>query len=515
MPIPLRVLLVEDSEDDASLILFEITRGGFDVTHRRVDSGAAMIAALEAEAWDVVISDYSLPGFSGTEALRLLRTKSSEIPFIYISGTLNEDAAAEALKSGAQDYLVKGKLTRLVPTIQRELRDGEVRRERQRLEAQVHQLQRFEAIGRLAGGIAHDFNNAIGAILGWAEIGYQELPETNKTRERLARIKQQALRAAGLTHQLLAFARRQVLQRQNLDVNILVKDTVSLLEKIIGEHIQMELALASNLEPAWADATQIEQVITNLCLNARDAMPQGGRLRIQTEITQIATEAKMPTPYFRPGKYLLLTISDTGTGMNPETLEHIFEPFFTTKKAGKGTGLGLATVYGIVRQHDGIIDVKSAPGAGTEFRIYLPTGSGAAQGIAKKTEAPVERGAETILVAEDHDGLRVAAKEILESFGYHVLPAATGEKALQIFEARHNTIDLVVLDVVMPTMTGPQIFEKMMAIKPGLRAIFTTGYAIEDESLGTGETSEYSILLKPYSSKELAHKVRSVLSQGS
>lgn len=514
MATPLRALLVEDSEDDATMILLEITRGGFDVTHQRVDSGPAMMAALDAEPWDVVISDYSMPGFSGTEALRILRAKTSEIPFVYISGTLNEDAAVEALKSGAQDYLVKGKLARLVPTIERELRDAEARRERKRFEDQAHQSQRFEAIGRLAGGIAHDFNNAIGAILGWAEIGYQELAETNKTRERLARIKQQALRAAGLTHQLLAFARRQVLQRQNLDVNILVKDTVSLLEKIIGEHIQIELALAPKVEPAWADATQIEQVITNVCLNARDAMPHGGRMRIQTEMTQIATETKMPKPYLRPGKYLLLTISDTGTGMNPETLEHIFEPFFTTKKDGKGTGLGLATVYGIVRQHDGIIDVKSEPGAGSEFRIYLPLGYGAAQGIAKKLEAPVERGVETILVAEDHDGLREAAKEILESFGYHVVPAATGEKALQLFQAQHDTIDLVVLDVVMPTMTGPQIFEKMTAIKPGLRAIFTTGYAIEKPPAGI-EPNEYSVLLKPYGSKELAQKVRSILNQAS
>jgi two-component system cell cycle sensor histidine kinase/response regulator CckA len=511
MPTPLRALIVEDSEDDAALILRELKNGGFDVAHLRVDGSAVMSRALDSSTWDVVISDYSMPGFSGVEALKILRARTSDIPFIFVSGTLGEETAIAALKSGAQDYLIKGRLGRIVPAIERELRDAEGKRERKRLETQVHQLQRFEAIGRLAGGIAHDFNNVIGAILGFAEIAQAELPEGHRTRDRLQRICDQAQRAGNLTRQLLAFARRQVLQPQNLDVNAIVRETVKFLGTIIGEQVRIELALSLEAEPAWADATQIEQVIMNLCLNARDAMPQGGRILIRTETTEIHQGDEPARSYYRPGRYVLLTISDTGMGMDAHTVEHIFEPFFTTKGVGKGTGLGLATVYGIVKQHGGIIDVESKPGVGTDFRVYLPAGSGVAQAVAKKAEVTVKGGTETILVAEDHDDLRETTQEFLESLGYRVLLGATGNQAVEIFEANYASIELVLLDVVMPNMTGPRAFERMSALKPGLKAIFTTGYATEADELRATVQSRVSVLQKPYSSKELAQTVRSLL----
>lgn len=511
MATPLHALIVEDSEDDAALIVRELSRGGFDVKHLRVDGATAMKAALESGRWDVVISDYSMPGFSGSEALELLRARTSEIPFIYVSGTLGEDTAVGALKSGAQDYLVKGNLARLVPAIERELREAEANRERHRLETQVHLLRRFEAIGRLAGGISHDFNNVIGAILGFAEIGQAELPEDHPTRKRLQKICDQAKRAGALTHQLLAFARRQVLQPRNLDVNAVLTETVSLLGTLIGEHIQIELALSSDLVPAWADATQIEQVIMNLCLNARDAMPVGGKIVIATRMTEILPGDAVPQPYYRPGKYVLLTISDTGTGMDRDTLEHIFEPFFTTKEVGKGTGLGLATVYGIVKQHGGIIDVQSEMGAGTQFRVYLPAGSGPANVVQKKAEAVVKRGTETILVAEDHDGMREAAKEMLASQGYHVLLAATGEQAVEIFTDDPDSIQLVLLDIVMPAMGGTAALQKMREVRPRLRAIFATGYAAEADSARSMGQAGVLILQKPYSSMKLAQAIRSLL----
>jgi signal transduction histidine kinase len=509
---PLRALIVEDSEDDATLIVRELTRGAFEVAHLRVDNAGAMNRALGSEHWDVVISDYSMPGFSGAEALKIRRTWTSDVPFIYVSGTLGEETAIAALKSGAQDYLVKGRLGRIVPAIERELHDAEGKRERKRLEIQVHQLQRFEAIGRLAGGIAHDFNNVIGAILGFAEIAQTELPEGHRTRDRLQKICEQAQRASKLTRQLLAFARRQVLQPQSLDVNALIKETVRFLGTIIGEHIRIELDLSRELAPTWADPTQIEQVLMNLCLNARDAMPQGGRILIRTQMTEIRSGEVVPRPYYKSGTYVLITVSDTGIGMNAETMERIFEPFFTTKEVGKGTGLGLATVYGIVKQHEGIIDAESKPGHGTEFRVYLPAGSGAAQAVEKKEEASV-KGTETILVAEDHDGLREAAKEMLESLGYQVLLAATGGHAAEMFAANYTSIDLVLLDVVMPNMTGPEAFEKMSALKPGLRAIFTTGYTAEADALRSVIHSGVSVLQKPYGSKELGQRVRSLLDE--
>ncbi|HEX5426499.1 MAG TPA: response regulator [Candidatus Acidoferrales bacterium] len=513
MALPLRALIVEDSEDDAVLLVRELKRGGFDVEHMRVDSSATMNVALDRRCWDIVISDYSMPGFSGAEALKILRARTSEVPFIYVSGTLGEDTAVAALKSGAQDYLVKGKLGRLVPAIERELRDVETRRERQRLETQIHQLRRFEAIGRLAGGIAHDFNNLIGAILGFAELGQEELADDHPTRKRLQKICEQAKRAGALTHQLLAFARRQVIQPRNLDINTVIKETISLLGRLIGEHIRIEPVLSDDLAPAWADGTQVEQVIMNLCLNARDAMPQGGRITIRTRNFVIRPGDAVPQIYYRAGNYVLVTIADTGIGMNQETLEHIFEPFFTTKEVGKGTGLGLPTVYGIVKQHGGIVDVESKLGVGTEFRVYLPIGSGAPEASEKKTEPVVTRGSETILVAEDNDGLRELAKEVLESLGYHVLLAATGDEALEIFAPGHKSIDLALLDIIMPETGGPAALEKMLAIKPSLRAIFMTGYTAEMEAERLMGEMGVPILRKPYSSQELAQSVRSVLDE--
>jgi two-component system cell cycle sensor histidine kinase/response regulator CckA len=316
-----------------------------------------------------------------------------------------------------------------------------------------------------------------------------------------------------LTRQLLAFARRQVLQPQNLDVNLLIKETVSLLAKIIGEQIQIELALASDLEAAWADGTQIEQVIMNLCLNARDAMPRGGRITIRTEMTEISQVFASSRPYFRPGRFVQILISDQGIGMDAQTLEHIFEPFFTTKEVGQGTGLGLATVYGIVKQHGGVIDVDSKVGQGTEFRIYLPPGSGEAHATEKKTDVPVKHGTETILIADDHEGVREAAKEMLTPLGYTILLASSGVEAVEIFEEKRHEIALVVLDVVMPTMTGLHAFEKMLVMKPRLRAVFTSGYTVEAESLQAMRRRGVSVLQKPYSSLELGRQIRAVLDE--
>src|SRR6266404_5963480 len=277
---------------------------------------------------------------------------------------MGEEAAVAALKDGAQDYVMKTNLKRLVPAVQRELRELEVRRERKRLERQVQQLQKFEAIGRLAGGIAHDFNNAIGAIMGWADLALQEAQPGTRLQERLQKICAQAQRTAGLTSQLLAFARQQVLQPRRVDLNGLIEEGTSLLRKVIGADVEVRLVPAPNLRVTVADPVQIDQVLMNLCLNARDAMPKGGRLIIETQNADFEEEYCRLHTYVRPGSYVLLSVSDTGIGMDAATIERIFEPFFTTKDVGKGTGLGLATVFGIVKQHGGFINVYSEPGKG-------------------------------------------------------------------------------------------------------------------------------------------------------
>ena len=513
MPPPLRALLVEDSEDDALLLVRELKRGGYDIEHLRVDSSVALHSALDSGKWDIVLSDYSMPGFSGTEALSVLRGRNVDIPFIFVSGTIGEEMAVSALKSGAQDYVLKGNLKRLLSAVERALREAEGKKERRRLETQVNQLARFEAIGRLAGGIAHDFNNVLGSILGWAELGQGDLPEGHRARERLLKIRAQAERAAALTRQLLAFARRQVLQPQNLDVNALVSESVSLMGKVIGENVHIELSLAPEMEPAWADASQIEQIVMNLCINARDAMPNGGRLAISTQATELKPDANEYRPYIRPGRYILLSVADTGTGMDTVALDHIFEPFFTTKEPGKGTGLGLATVYGIVKQHNGIIEVESEQGKGTRFRVYLPVGAGAVAAREKKPAIEVRRGTETILIAEDNDDLREAAREMIEALGYRVLLAHDGEEAVQIFSENSKAIDLVLLDVVMPRMKGTVALAAIAAIKPGMPAIFTTGYASEADSLAANRRKRVAILQKPYGTATLGQQIRALLDE--
>src|SRR5580700_12854 len=512
MDSPLRVLIVEDSEDDTDLLVQELESGGLDVAHRRVDSAPAMRAALDGEKWDLVISDYSMPDFSGLEAMKILRERSIEAPLIFVSGTIGEETAIAALKSGAQDYVIKGNLKRLVPAIQRELKDVHEREERKRLEMQVRLLQRFEAIGRLAAGIAHDFNNVIGAIMGWAELGSTESPAGSLSGKRFQKIWDQAARASGLTHQILAFARRQFLAPRNIDLNSLVSESVNLLGKLIGERVQVSVALAPDLEPVWADPTQIEQVLANLCLNARDAMPRGGNLRIETAKATIDESGDPLCRFAKPGRYALLSVSDTGTGMDEATLEHIFEPFFTTKGEGQGTGLGLATVYGIVKQHNGCIDVASELNRGTTFRVYLPLGTGPAETREQIAQRDVKGGTETILIAEDNEGLAEATREMLISFGYTVLAARSGAEAVQIFEEKHDSIALVLLDVVMPGMTGPEAYAKICEVRPDAPVVFATGYSAE-ETLGATAEKRPAVLRKPYGRKTLGQTIRTVLDQ--
>jgi two-component system, cell cycle sensor histidine kinase and response regulator CckA len=511
MGIPLRVLMIEDSEDDAALVVRELRQGDFDVQFERVDESSALESVLEKQNWDLIISDFSMPHFSGTEALRLLRAKGCEKPFIFVSGTMGEDSAVAALRGGAQDYLMKTNLKRLVPAVQRALQEAEDRKNRKRMEQQVQQLQKFEAIGKLAGGIAHDFNNVIGAILAWAELGCAEEKPGTVSHERFQKIQDQANWAGRLTSQLLAFARCQVLQPRKTDLNGLVVEGMSLLRRVIGEQIEVRVVAGPDLRVAMVDPAQIEQVLMNLCLNARDAMPQGGRLIIETQNIEIDREFCRAHPYARQGSFILLSVSDTGVGMDAATTERIFEPFFTTKEIGKGTGLGLATVYGVVKQHEGFIHLYSEPGRGTTFRVYLPAGSGTAEPRQPKQDEQVPKGTETILLAEDNEGLQEAAKEMLEKLGYRVILASDGTEAVQIFTKNPGQFDLIILDVVMPKVSGPLAFSQMTAVRPDLRVLFSTGYTAEAASLNSLTEQGASVLQKPYSFKNLGQMVRAAL----
>jgi PAS domain S-box-containing protein len=383
------------------------------------------------------------------------------------------------------------------------------------LEHQLLQAQKFETIGQLAGGIAHDFNNVVGAILGWAELGYEESQAYPEIAERFARIRVQADRAAALTRELLAFARCQELQPRPVDMNSVIRNLTTFLDKVIASDIEMKV-IPGDLQPVLADSAQIEQVLMNLCLNARDAMPNGGRLLVETEMVELDDSFCHFYPYVIPGCYAVLSVSDTGIGMTQEIRDRIFEPFFTTKERGTGSGMGLATAYGIIKQHGGFIHVYSEPGQGSLFRVYLPAADGAppaptpqATEISRSTNL---EGTETILLAEDHDSIREMVRQSLVNLGYRVLSAANGEEALQLCE--QETPALAILDLVMPRMGGAASATQLRRRFPNLPILFTSGYS-ESPDATVSQLSNSSYLQKPYSPTSLGRAIRKILDPSS
>ena len=382
--------------------------------------------------------------------------------------------------------------------------------ERKHLEEQLRNAQQLEAIGRLAGGVAHDFNNILSIIMGHAELllasGVEE-----RLRLGLEQMRRAGERAASLTQQLLAFSRKQVLQPRVLDLNETVADVQKMLSRVIGEDIELIARLHPSLKMVKADPSQIEQVLINLAVNARDAMPNGGKLAMETSNLELGEDAARDTD-LAPGSYVMLRVSDTGNGMDAATLSHVFEPFFTTKAVGKGTGLGLSTVYGIVKQSGGSIQAESELGRGTLFRIHLPATDGESHKQAgRATQARVGGGAETILVAEDEPDLRELTRIFLESYGYKVLEAGSAEEAIRIAEEFGGPIHLLLTDVIMPGMSGRQLAEKIGCKSPNTKIVYMTGYT--DDMIVQHKVLEpgVQLLQKPFTKAELALKVRSTL----
>jgi PAS domain S-box-containing protein len=801
--IVLRVLLVEDSADDARLLVRQLTSAGYDVQHERVESPAAMRDALTRTSWDLVISDYSMPGFSGTAALNLLQEQGIDVPFIFVSGTIGEDVAVAAMKAGASDYVLKDKLKRLIPAIERELRDAEMRRERRRaheivlertrlaeltsevgvaltsvtplrdtlarcaralvrhldvlgagiwifaeqtqsldlqaaaglppqmvdrlnrlsledapigpiarerqpvhlnatggmaafgrewteaegitafggypllveervvgvlavfskrlvpdfvldgleavadqlavgiehrraeeelrqseerfsrvfraspagiaittadegrfvdaneafcaltgyargeilgrttaelgfvqdlieqaellehlrelgtvqnvdlevrtkrgdrrlvlasferielggrpcllslmhdiserkrLEDQLRQAQKMEAIGRLAGGVAHDFNNLLSVIIGYCDLLFRTLPADAAERSEIAEIRDAADAASGLTRQLLAFSRRQVVERRVLDLNAVVSRAERLLKRLVGDDIELIVRLAPALAPVQADAGQLDQVLMNLVVNARDAMPAGGTIVIETAPALLDEAFARDHPGARAGEYVCVSVSDNGIGMDADTQAHIFEPFFTTKEVGRGTGLGLATVYGIVKQSEAFIWVESARAQGTTFRIYFPpAAAGAVPEPAPRVEPASLTGNETVLVVEDSPQLRELMQEVLQVRGYRVLDAENGDAALEVAGRHEGPIHLLLTDVIMPGMNGRQLADRLTAVRPDMKVLFASGYTA-DALVQYGVEGGVRYLQKPFTPDALARKVREILS---
>jgi signal transduction histidine kinase len=379
------------------------------------------------------------------------------------------------------------------------------------LEEQVRVAQKMEAVGLLAGGVAHDFNNLLQVIQGYTAIAIDSMTAPPERRSSLDQVRAAGERAAQLTQQLLAFGRQQTLQKIDLDLNVVIQQLLRMIRRVIGEQITVDFIPGHELGNVNADQAQMDQVLLNLCLNSRDAMPNGGRITIETENVLVNGSFRESHPWAKPGRYVLVTVSDNGCGMDRETVARIFEPFFTTKPKEKGTGLGLAVVYGVVKQHEGMIHVYSEPGKGTTFKIYVPIVTRSAASIGPKHAPPPGTGTETVLLAEDEQMVRELAQRILSKAGYRVLIAKDGAEACALFALHAQEISLVILDVVMPQLGGRDTYERLVRQRPGIPVIFCSGYAGSALSADALGNSGAKLLAKPYGADELLGCVRTVL----
>ena len=525
LPRPFQILIVDDDEDDALLTEELIREGtkGMTVTLDHAFSFSGALERIDHTRYDFFLLDYRLGKEDGLALLRAIRARGVTCPVMILTGWGDEEIAVEAMKAGAMEYLAKSKLSsdvlRTVIHHAVEWHEQEERRQQAEealrvSEEQLRQSQKLEAVGQLAGGIAHDFNNLLTVIRGYSDLMLVSLDRADPQRVHLEAIKDAADRAASLTRQLLAFSRKQVLQPKVLDLNALVTNVNQMLQRMIGEDIDLAIVLRSDLGHVKADPGQLEQVIMNLVVNARDAMPQGGQLTIETANVELDEAYARRHAAVQPGPYVMLTVSDTGHGMDAKTQARIFEPFFTTKGPGQGTGLGLSTVYGIVKQSGGSVWVYSEPGHGTTFRIYL-------QRVQEQVEAPQapSPGAsphetETVLLAEDDKTVRTLVRMVLQEHGYTVLAAPHGVEALRISEAHQGVIHLLVTDVVMPGMNGRELAQRLALARPDMKVLYVSGYT-DDVIIRHGVLEAgIAFLQKPFTPDVLARKVRDVLDAG-
>jgi len=633
----LAILYVEDSAQDVANITRQLEKAGYKTAVDVAWEPEAFLKALRSKPYDVVLSDYHLPAWRGTEALRLLRQEDREIPFILVTGTLGEETAVECIKLGATDYVLKDRPARLSLAIKRALEERAERDQRRqaeqmrdrlaaivessedaiisvtaegaivswnsgatrifgygademvgralsqlfapdrlseveeslarlrngqsterhriegitkvgasvqlavatsalrdpdgtisggsaivrditqycRLEELLRHSQKMDAIGRLAGGIAHDFNNVLTVILGYSSVIRKRLHPNDALLRTVLEIQRAAEQAALLTGQLLAFSRKRATEPRILDLNVLVDEMKSMLERLIGEELELQVVTSGSLL-VKADDGQIRQVLMNLVANARDAMPLGGKIVVETAEAIRTLDDVGPMGKRAAGRYVTLAVTDAGTGIDAETQLHIFEPFFTTKDTGKGTGLGLATVYGIVQEHSGWIDVCSEPEQGTTFTVYIPAVAGAVEGV-----APASAGAArhtrraTILLVEDQAPVRMLFEEVLSESGHKVLAASDGVAALELANRNSGSIDLLITDVTMPKMNGTELAGHLSRLWPGMIVLYMSGYS--DQALlfkGRIEAGT-AFLQKPFPPESLLTEVERLLSRAS
>lgn len=512
----LHILLVDDDEDDYLItqdLLEDMGSSRYELEW--VSSYEAALDKIARNNHDVYLIDFRLGRHSGLELLRWAVAEGVSAPLILLTGQGDHRVDLEAMEAGAADYLVKGEIN--AHLLERAIRYAVERRRAQmeqlKLEAELRQAQKMEAIGHMAGGIAHDFNNVLTAILSYSSLARRHVTPDHPVYSKLVGIEESSQRAANLTHQLLAFARRQVVAPRVLNLNDVVLNMNKLLRRLINAEIELVTLPETDLWRVKVDPGQIEQVLVNLVVNARDAMPLGGKLTIRTRNAGLDERYAQKHVDVQPGEYVCLSVSDTGTGMSKEVMARIFDPFYTTKEPGKGTGLGLATCYGIVKQNGGHIELESELNVGTTFYIFWPrVVDYAAPEQPKPQEAVLPKGKETLLLVEDEPAVRQIVAELLEQQGYKVLTAVNGEDALQqMGNNAPEVVDLLLTDIVMPRLSGTALADKIKQHYPQIKIVFMSGYA--DESLANRERLEAgtAFIQKPFTLDVLALKIRQVL----
>jgi signal transduction histidine kinase len=507
----IRLLIVEDSEDDYFLVKRELDRSGLRADTKRIDTPGELREELLHGGWDLIVSDYSMPELNAAEALRIVQSVRPDIPFICVSGSVGEELAVELMRSGASDYLMKDRLTRLPAVITREMRELEQLRQQRRLQRELRHLQKIEALGTLAGGIAHDFNNVLMAVNGYGELALEKLTEDHPAVEDLQQMIQAAGRSRTLVKKLMAFARRQEeAPPERLDLHRPVSNALSLLRPTMPASIEVSYNGSPGKHFVVGNSSELEQVVVNLCNNAAHAMgKRAGRIALQLDTVEF--NAGVGTaPLLAAGSYHQLKVTDSGNGMTPEVRARVFEPFFTTKPSGEGTGLGLPMVHGVVNGMGGAIALDSEVGRGTTFSLYFPAAPTLEVEEATSVAKPRTNGnGQHIMVVDDEELLVNVTSVMLQQAGFRATKFFDPASALTAFKAAPSDYDLLLTDLAMPGMTGMELAREIKLIRPGLPVVLCTGYIGTPESNLLEQCS--AVLQKPYTREALVTAINQAL----